>query len=66
MANRSRLLAEEDVPLGETLQYRRAIERVLAVVNQLHVAVQLNHFIFARRDLVSALDGDSSVGGGAA
>ncbi len=57
---------EEDVPLGETLQDRRAIERV-AVVNQRHVAVQLNQFIlFVRRDLARALDGDSSAGGGAA
>jgi hypothetical protein len=49
VANRSRLPAEEDVPLGETLQYRRAIERV-AVVNQRHVAVQLNKRILAYAD----------------
>ena len=54
-----RLPLEDDLPLRDFLQYRRAIERV-AVVNQRHVAVQLNQFIaYSRHYLARALYGGS-------
>ena len=59
VANQARLPLEDDLPLRDFLQYRRAIERV-AVVNQRHVAVQLNQFIaYSRHYLARALYGGS-------